>query len=77
MVELRNFLENSFSMEGLDCNLAAGLAALARPMSVKPGAISTSTNCFATACAAAPSTMRLNAMMPPKADVGSVLSALL
>ncbi|WP_186387015.1 MULTISPECIES: Crp/Fnr family transcriptional regulator [unclassified Stappia] len=39
MVELRNFLENSFSMEGLDCNLAAGLAALARPMSVKPGAI--------------------------------------
>lgn len=39
MLELKTFLENSFSMQGLDCQLAAGLAALARPMSVKPGAI--------------------------------------
>mmetsp|Transcript_35312 Transcript_35312/g.64174 ORF Transcript_35312/g.64174 Transcript_35312/m.64174 type:complete len:227 (-) Transcript_35312:80-760(-) len=41
------------------------------------GAISTSTNCLLTSCAAAPSTSRLKAMMPPKALVGSVLKALL
>jgi CRP/FNR family transcriptional regulator, cyclic AMP receptor protein len=39
MLEIKTFLENSFSMEGLDTELAAGLSALARPMSVKPGAI--------------------------------------
>lgn len=39
MLELKSFLENSFSMEGLDCELASGLAELARPFSVKPGAI--------------------------------------
>ncbi|GGE91371.1 Crp/Fnr family transcriptional regulator [Stappia taiwanensis] len=39
MVELQRFLENSFSLEGLSGDLASGLAALARPMSVKPGAI--------------------------------------
>ena len=42
---------------------------------VKSGAISTSTNCFDTASAAAPSTGTLKAMMPPKALVGSVLKA--
>ncbi|MNR53472.1 hypothetical protein D3C85_1734940 [compost metagenome] len=40
------------------------------------GAISTSTNCFATACAAASSSSTLKAMMPPKAEVESVLKAL-
>jgi hypothetical protein len=38
--------------------------------------MTTSTNCFATASAAGPSTARLNAMMPPKAEVGSVRKAL-
>ena len=41
------------------------------------GAISTSTNCFEMAWAAGPSRVRLSAMMPPKAEVGSVLKALL
>ena len=41
------------------------------------GAISTSTNCLLTWAAAAPSTTRLKAMMPPKALVGSVWKALL
>ena len=40
------------------------------------GAIRTSTNCLATCAAAAPSSVWLNAMMPPKADVGSVAKAL-
>ena len=44
---------------------------------VKSGAISTSTNCLTTASAAALSTVRLKAMMPPKALVGSVWKALL
>ena len=39
------------------------------------GAISTSTNCLATCSAQARSTSPLKAMMPPKAEVGSVLSA--
>jgi CRP-like cAMP-binding protein len=39
MLELRTFLENSFSMQGLDCGLAAGLSALARPMTVKQSAV--------------------------------------
>jgi hypothetical protein len=46
-------------------------------LGVKPGAISTSTNCLLTCCAAASSTVRLKAMMPPKALVGSVWKALL
>ncbi len=46
-----------------------------RAASSKPGAISTSTNCLATCSAAAPSSGRLNAMIPPKADVGSVAKA--
>ena len=41
------------------------------------GAISTSTNCFEICCAAASSSVQFKAMMPPKADVGSVLKALL
>jgi hypothetical protein len=44
---------------------------------VKAGAISTSTNCLLMACAAAASSVRFSAMMPPKAEVGSVLKALL
>ena len=40
------------------------------------GAISTSRNCADTASTVAASTGRLNAMMPPNADVGSVASAL-
>jgi hypothetical protein len=44
---------------------------------VKSGAISTSTNCLLICAAAAPSTTRLKAMMPPKALVGSVWKALL
>jgi hypothetical protein len=47
----------------------------ARASSVYAGAISTSTNCLETACAHAPSTGRLNATMPPKAEVGSVRNA--
>ena len=47
-----------------------------RAASSNAGAITTSTNCFATACAAAASTARLKAMMPPNAEVGSVLNAL-
>ena len=39
------------------------------------GAISTSTNCLATRSAQARSTSPLKAMMPPKAEVGSVLNA--
>lgn len=38
MVELRQFLENSFSLEGLSHDLAERLANLARPFSVKAGA---------------------------------------
>ncbi len=38
MVELKQFLENSFSLEGLDHNLAEPLAALSRPVSIKAGA---------------------------------------
>ena len=38
-IAVRSFLENSFSMEGLDGDLAAGLSSLARSMSVKTGAI--------------------------------------
>ncbi|MXN66172.1 cyclic nucleotide-binding domain-containing protein [Stappia sp. GBMRC 2046] len=38
MVELRQFLENSFSLEGLSHDLAEKLANLARPLSVKAGA---------------------------------------
>ena len=44
--------------------------------SLNAGAISTSTNCLATASAQARSTAVLKAMMPPKAEVGSVFSAL-
>jgi hypothetical protein len=46
-------------------------------LGVKAGAISTSTNCLATTCAAASSSVQLKAMMPPKAEVGSVWKALL
>ncbi len=35
----------------------------------------TSANCFAIAAAVAPSSARLKARMPPKAEVGSVLNA--
>ena len=42
---------------------------------VNAGAISTSTNCFAMASAALPSTSTFRAMMPPKAEVGSVWRA--
>ena len=42
---------------------------------VYPGAIRTSTNCLATCAAAVASTTVLKAMMPPKAEVGSVLKA--
>ncbi|MNT12301.1 hypothetical protein D3C72_1472240 [compost metagenome] len=48
----------------------------ARAPALNDGAISTSTNCFATACAAASSSSTLKAMMPPKAEVESVLKAL-
>ena len=51
---------------GLKTCSAAGL---------KDGANNTSTNCLETASAVAPSTSRLNAMMPPNADVGSVANA--
>ena len=44
---------------------------------VKLGAINTSTNCFEICCAAASSSGQFSAMMPPNADVGSVLKALL
>jgi len=44
---------------------------------VKSVAISTSTNCLTTSCAALPSSGRLKAMMPPNALVGSVWKALL
>src|SRR5690606_18303711 len=44
-------------------------AKTARAPSAKPGAISTSTNWWATAAAASASSGRLKAMMPPKADV--------
>ena len=37
--------------------------------------MTTSTNCFATASAVGPSSGRLNAMIPPNAEVGSVLNA--
>ncbi len=47
----------------------------ARAASSNAGAITTSTNCCATACAQPPSTGRLKAMMPPKAEVGSVWNA--
>ena len=50
---------------------------MSRASGVKSGAISTSTNCLLTCWAAAPSTERLKAMMPPKALVGSVWNALL
>ena len=43
--------------------------------SLKPGAINTSTNCLETASAAAPSQTTLKAMIPPKAELGSVLNA--
>ena len=43
---------------------------------LKDGAISTSTNWALTCWAVAPSSSQLKAMMPPKADVGSVLKAL-
>ncbi|MBA5779026.1 Crp/Fnr family transcriptional regulator [Stappia sp. F7233] len=39
MVELQHFLENSFSLEGLSMDLAERLAALARPITAKGGAI--------------------------------------
>ena len=51
------------------------LANTANASGVKAGAISTSTNCLATNAAPAASSMQLNAMMPPKAEVGSVLKA--
>ncbi len=55
-----------------------GLAAnTASASGLKLGAISTSTNCLATSAAPAASSSVLKAMMPPKADVGSVLKALL
>src|SRR6185437_6472062 len=47
-----------------------------RASAVYEGAISTSTNCAPTASAVSASTLRLNAIMPPKAVVGSVASAL-
>jgi hypothetical protein len=45
--------------------------------SLKLGAISTSTNCLEIASAAAPSQGTLKAMIPPKAELGSVLKAFL
>ncbi|ADZ71882.1 Crp/Fnr family transcriptional regulator [Polymorphum gilvum] len=39
MADLKGFLDNSFSLEGLSHDLAEGLSKLARPMSVTPGAI--------------------------------------
>src|SRR5439155_4866861 len=50
-------------------------AITASASSVYAGAINTSTNCAATASTVAASTLRLNAMMPPKEDVGSVANA--
>ncbi len=50
-------------------------AKMVRASGVTDGAITTSTNWRATASAAAPSSVRLKAMMPPKAEVGSVLKA--
>ena len=37
--EIKDFLRNSFSLEGLDPVLAEGLSALARPMNIQTGAI--------------------------------------
>ena len=51
------------------------VAKIAKASGVKAGAINTSTNCFETASAVAPSHGLLNAMIPPKADVESVLNA--
>lgn len=39
MAEIEDFLQNSFSLEGLSAELAVGLARLARPMALKAGAI--------------------------------------
>src|SRR5690606_18727729 len=47
----------------------------ARAPSANPGAMSTSTNWRATSAAVSASSGRLNAMMPPKAEVGSVEKA--
>ena len=47
-----------------------------RAASSKAGAITTSTNCPATSAAVGPSIGWLKAMMPPKAEVGSVARAL-
>ena len=51
------------------------LASAPRAATETCGAISTSTNCSATAAAVAASSSRLNAMMPPNAEVGSVAKA--
>ena len=50
-------------------------AKMASASALYAGAISTSTNCLATSSAQARSTATLKAMMPPKAEVGSVLNA--
>ncbi|MFD1695332.1 Crp/Fnr family transcriptional regulator [Roseibium aestuarii] len=39
MAEIKDFLQNSFSLEGLSADLVAGLACLARPMKIGAGAI--------------------------------------
>lgn len=39
MIEFKQFLENSFSLEGLDPRLAEPLAALSKPMSIKAGVV--------------------------------------
>ena len=44
---------------------------------LEAGAISTSTNCFEICTEAGPSSKQFSAMMPPNAEVGSVLKALL
>ena len=62
---------------GTSSSLTFCLAAkMARACGVIAGAMITSTNCLATASAVAPSSGWLNAMMPPKALVGSVCKAL-
>ena len=51
------------------------LAKIAFASAVKLGAIKTSTNCLEIASAIGPSQATFNAMIPPKAELGSVLKA--
>ena len=72
------FISNLFSSRASGiCSTRTFCLALktCRAAALNDGANTTSTNCFDTSSAVAPSTSRLNAMIPPNADVGSVSSA--